>query len=156
MARAIRNAIRANHSQLKPLFRKRPFVHKMFVHNFCAPSPPPPNQQSDGFPLEFLLKGAQTELRTVRPQLRRNPPKIANRIMNKRAFPTIFIACQVGSHESLEFLIRANRANRFARITPLSALVIGFLVETHFEASKTLYLKAFQSPQKMSRLKHDY
>ena len=35
---------------------KRQFVHKMFVHNFCAPKPPPPNQQSDGFPLDFLLK----------------------------------------------------------------------------------------------------
>ena len=27
--------------------------------------PPPPNQQSDGFPLEFLLEGPQTELRTL-------------------------------------------------------------------------------------------
>ena len=39
--------------------------------------------------------------------------------------PPIFIVCQADSHESLQFpiranhLIRANRANRFARITPL-------------------------------------
>ena len=36
----------------------------------------------------------------------------------------IFIACQADSHESLQFPIRANhpiRANRFARITLLSA-----------------------------------
>ena len=47
--------------------RKRQFVHKSFVHNFCAPysPPPPPNQQNDGFPLELLLKGPQTELRTL-------------------------------------------------------------------------------------------
>ena len=31
----------------------------------------------------------------------------------------VFIARQADSHESLEFPIRANRANRFARITPL-------------------------------------
>ena len=41
-------------------------------------------------------------------------------------FSEIFIAHQADSHESLEFPIRANhpirtnRANRFARITPLS------------------------------------
>ena len=47
--------------------RKRQFVHKMFVHNFCAHQPtPPPNQQNDGCPLEFLLKGPRTELRTLR------------------------------------------------------------------------------------------
>ena len=28
-------------------------------------TPPPPNQQSDGFSLEFLLRGPQTELRTL-------------------------------------------------------------------------------------------
>ena len=32
---------------------------------FVPLNPPPPNQQSDGFPLEFLLKGPQTELRTL-------------------------------------------------------------------------------------------
>ena len=49
------------------LLRKRQFVHKNFVHNFCAPSPPLPKQESDGFPLEFLLKGSQKELRTLSP-----------------------------------------------------------------------------------------
>ena len=28
-------------------------------------NPPPPNQQNDGFPLDFLLKGPQTELQTL-------------------------------------------------------------------------------------------
>ena len=39
---------------------------------------------------------------------------------------SIFIARQADSHESLEFpilVIRANRANRFARITPLSEVL---------------------------------
>ena len=30
----------------------------MFVHNF-VPLNPPPNQQNDGFPLEFLVKEPQ-------------------------------------------------------------------------------------------------
>ena len=49
------------------MIRKRQFVHKLFVHNvFFAPiNPPPPNHQRDGFSLEFLLKGPQTELRTL-------------------------------------------------------------------------------------------
>ena len=38
------------------------FVHNMFVHNFGAPLPPTAKQQSDGFPLDFVLKGPQTEL----------------------------------------------------------------------------------------------
>ena len=60
---------------------KRPLVHKIAVHNFLCPlTPPPPNQQSDGFPLEFLVKGPQTELRTLSQKLR------TNNIMNKRAF----------------------------------------------------------------------
>ena len=54
-------SIRANHVTN----RKRQFVHKISVHNFCAPWPPPSNQQNDGFPLEFLLKGPQTELRAL-------------------------------------------------------------------------------------------
>ena len=32
----------------------------------CSPiNPPPPNQQDDGFPLQFLLEGPQTQLRTL-------------------------------------------------------------------------------------------
>ena len=53
----------------------------MLVH------PPPPNQQSDGFPLEFLLKGPQTELRTLSQNCEQTLQKLrTNRIMNKRAF----------------------------------------------------------------------
>ena len=49
--------------------------------------PPLPKQRSDGFPLEFLLKGPQTELRTLRQNCEQNLQKLrANRIMNKRAF----------------------------------------------------------------------
>ena len=55
----------AANSIMKDLCRKRQFVHNIFVHNFGAPQPPPPNQQNDGFPLEFLLKGPQTKLRTL-------------------------------------------------------------------------------------------
>ena len=58
-------------------FRKRQFVHNIFVHDFCAPEPPPPNQQSDGFPLQF------PELRTLSQNYKqtnkKNPPKNANR-----------------------------------------------------------------------------
>ena len=47
------------------------------------------------------------------------------RANHSKSKPPIFIACQADSHESLEFPIhanhpiRANRANRFARIKPL-------------------------------------
>ena len=34
----------------------RPFVHKFLFTIFVPLNPPPPNQQSDGFPLDFLLK----------------------------------------------------------------------------------------------------
>ena len=43
------------------IFRERQ-RKRQFVHNFGAP---PPNQPSDGFPLDFLLKGPQTELQTL-------------------------------------------------------------------------------------------
>ena len=66
--------------------RKRPFVHKMFVHNFCAPYPPPPNQQSDRFPLEFLFEGPQTELRTLGQNCEQTLQKLrTNRIMSLAA-----------------------------------------------------------------------
>ena len=49
--------------------------------------PPPPNQQSEGFPLEFLLKGPQTELRTLSQNCEQTVQKLrTNRIVNKRAF----------------------------------------------------------------------
>ena len=37
-------------------FWKCQFLHKIYVHDFGAPLPSPPNQQSDGFHLEFVLK----------------------------------------------------------------------------------------------------
>ena len=47
---------------------------------FVPLEPPPPNQQNDGFPLEFLLKGPQTELRTLSQNCEQTPPpKIANK-----------------------------------------------------------------------------
>ena len=47
-----------------------------------------PNQQSDGLPLDFLLKGPQTELRTLSQNCEQTLQKLrTNRIMNKRAFP---------------------------------------------------------------------
>ena len=53
----------------------------------CPLTPPPPNQQNDGFPLEFLLKGPQTELRTLSQNCEQTLQKLrTNRIMNKPAF----------------------------------------------------------------------
>ena len=59
-----------------------------FLFTIFAPlNPPPPNQQNDGFPLEFLLKGPQTELRTLSKNCEQTLQKLrTNRIMNKRAF----------------------------------------------------------------------
>ena len=34
-----------------------PVCSEMFVHDLCAPVPRPPNQQSDGLPLDFVFKG---------------------------------------------------------------------------------------------------
>ena len=73
--------------------RKRQFVHKIFVHNFVPLNPPPPNRRNDGFPLrlEFLLKGAQTELRTLSQNCEETLRKLrTNRIMNNRAFLKTF------------------------------------------------------------------
>ena len=59
-----------------------------FLFTILVPlDPPPPNQQSDGFPLEFLLRGPQTELRTLSQNCEQTLQKLrTNRIMNKRAF----------------------------------------------------------------------
>ena len=58
---------------------------------FVPLNPPPPNQQNDGFPLEFLLKGPQTELRTLSQNCEQTLQKLrTNRIMNKRAFLNCF------------------------------------------------------------------
>ena len=67
----------------------------IFFHNFVHLNPlPSQKQQGDGFALEFLLKGPQTELRTPRQNCEQNLRKLrTNRIMNKRAF--LNIACLV-------------------------------------------------------------
>ena len=58
-----------------------------FLFTIFATLTPPPNQQNDGFPLEFLLKGPQTELRTLGQNCEQTLQKLrTNRIMNKRAF----------------------------------------------------------------------
>ena len=57
------------------LIGKHRFVHKISVHNFCAPYPPPPNQQIDGFPLEFLFEGPQAEARTLSQNCKKKPFK---------------------------------------------------------------------------------
>ena len=65
--------------------RKRPFVHILFT--IFVPLNPPPNQQNDGFPLQFLLQGPQTELRTLSQNCEQTLQKLrTKRIMNKRAF----------------------------------------------------------------------
>ena len=48
---------------------------------------PPPNQQSDGFPLEFRFKRPKTELRTLSQNCVQTLPTLrAKTMMNKRAF----------------------------------------------------------------------
>ena len=55
-----------------------------------VPLNPPHNQQIDGFPLEFLFKEPQTELRTLSQNCEQTLQKLrTNRIMNKRAFLSI-------------------------------------------------------------------
>ena len=63
----------------------------MFTKFLCPLTPPPrPNQQSDGFALEFLLKDPQTELRTISQNCEQTLQKLrTERIMNKRAFQII-------------------------------------------------------------------
>ena len=72
-------------------FRKCQFVHKVFVHNFCALNPPSSQPAKWGIPLEFLLEGPQMELRALSQNCEQTLQKLrTNRIMNKRAFPKVF------------------------------------------------------------------
>ena len=59
-----------------------------FLFTIFAPlNPPPPNQHNDGFPLEFLLKAPQTELRTLSKNCEQTLQKLrTNRVVNKQAF----------------------------------------------------------------------
>ena len=60
---------------------------KILFTIFVPINPPPPNQQNEGFPLEFLLEGPQTELRTLSQNCEQTLQKLrTKRIMNKRAF----------------------------------------------------------------------
>ena len=69
-----------------------------FVFTISVPlNPLPPIQQSDGFPLEFLLKGPQAELRTLSQNCEQTVLKLqTNRIMNKRAFLKYIVRLQPG------------------------------------------------------------
>ena len=59
---------------------------KVLFTIFVPLNPPPPKQQSEGFPLEFLLKEPQTELRTLSQNCEQTLQKLrTNRILNKRA-----------------------------------------------------------------------
>ena len=68
-----------------------------FVFTILVPLDTPlPNQQSDGFPLEFLLK-ASNKIANNQPKLRTNPPKIRLRT-NKQNYE------QTGVSEGRRFL----------------------------------------------------
>ena len=78
-----------------PILGNASFFTKFLFTIFAPFTTPPPNQQSEGFPLEFLLKGPQTELRTLSQNCEQTLQKLrTNRIMNKRAFPKFVQACQ--------------------------------------------------------------
>ena len=64
-----------------------------FSSHFSCPTlpPPPPNPRSDGFPLEFVLKGPQTELRT-------NSPKIANKQNHEQTEVSVFLCGWEDAH----------------------------------------------------------
>ena len=98
-----------------PTVRKRQFVHKIFCSQFLCPlTPPPPNQQNDGFPLEFLLKGPQTELRTLSQNCEQTLQKLrTNRITNKPAFlncGAAHLSCQLPPSSGLETFRRATES----------------------------------------------
>ena len=63
----------------------------IFFTIFLPLNTPPLNQQNDGFPLEFLSKGPQIELRTLSQNCEKALQKLrTNRIMNKRVFLILF------------------------------------------------------------------
>ena len=56
-----------------------------FLFTIFVPLAPPSQPASDGFPLEFLLEGPQTELRALSQNCEQILPKLrTNRIMNGR------------------------------------------------------------------------
>ena len=71
----------------KPILGNANLFKKVLFTIFAPLNRPSPNQQSDGFPLEFLWKGPQRELRTLSQTCEQTlQKKWTNRIMNKRAF----------------------------------------------------------------------
>ena len=62
-------------------------VHETVLGHLLTLNPPPQNSEVMDFPLEFLLKGPQTELRTLSQHCEQTLRKLqTNRIINKRAF----------------------------------------------------------------------
>ena len=102
-------SIRANHSQLKPLFQKRPDVNEIVLSMKSRYPPPPPREkyQFEDFILictVFLHSG---------PFWGGIKPNFADKnFMDTQTSLTSFIARQADWPESLEFLIRANHATK--------------------------------------------
>ena len=60
---------------------------KILFTTFVPINPPPPNQENEGFPLEFLLKEPQTELRTLSQNCEQTLHELrTDRITNKWVF----------------------------------------------------------------------
>ena len=122
----------------KKINRKRQFVHKIFVHNSCDPyPPPPPNQQNDGFPLEFLVKGPQTELRTLSQNCEQTLRKLrTNRIVKKRAF----LNYQKTKEKTRKFRrVKIRGAQSSARLSEETFLSQGFLEASAGVSSRVLW-----------------
>ena len=90
---------RKNRSEHLYLGNASLFIKILFTI-FVPMNPPPPNQQNEGFPLEFLSEGPQTELRTLGQNCEQTLQKLrTNRIMNKRAFPIIIASSNWNLHQ---------------------------------------------------------
>ena len=84
---------------------------------------PFPNQQTDGFTLEFLLEGPQTELRTLSQNYEQTLQKLrTNRIMNKRAFLNFW-----GSEMYLKIVLV--RPQSWSRLRPMYSSTIAAVRE---------------------------
>ena len=96
---------------------------------FVPLDPPPPNQQSDGFPLGFLLKAPETELRTLSQNCEQTLQKLrTNRIMNKRAFPT-FAAAKRLVKSGVKFVVK--NSGRFRASFPVERGAAKFYQKFH-------------------------
>ena len=91
---------------------------KILFTIFVPINPPPlPNQENEGFPLEFLLEGPQTELRTLSQNCEQTLQNLrTNRITNKRAFLIVNLLHRQFNTRS-KLLLRASAAN---------AILLGF------------------------------